>query len=257
MPPRRAFTAARAVAAGVVLVRFARGRRRRGPLSAADLPAPSGTVSVVVPARDEERRLGPCLDALRSDPDVAELLVVDDESSDATADVARAGGARVLAGAPLPAGWAGKPWALEQGARAVTGDWLCFLDADTGPRPGLRRALVALAEAEGADLVSAGPRFVCDGAAERLLHPSMAATIAYRAGPADVPGWQPSPLRAIVNGQCLLVRRAPFLAWGGWARVRSHLTEDVALARGLRADGRRVAFADAADLLEVRMYESA
>jgi dolichol-phosphate mannosyltransferase len=214
-------------------------------------------VSVVVPARDEADRLGPCLDGLRGDADVAELLVVDDRSSDATAAVAVAGGARVVPGAPLPRGWAGKAWALHQGAEAARGDWVLFLDADTRPRPGLARALVALAEAEGADLVSAGPRFLCHGAAERLLHPAMAATIAYRTGPSDVPGRQPSRSRAIINGQCVLVRRAPFAAWGGWARVRSHLTEDVALARALRGDGRRVAFADAADLLEVRMYAGA
>jgi dolichol-phosphate mannosyltransferase len=254
----RAFTSAQAAAAAVVLARFARGRRRRPPLTAGPaVPAPDAAISVVVPARDEATRLMPCLEGLRGDPDVAELLVVDDRSSDATAEVASAGGARVLPGAPLPAGWAGKAWALHQGTGAASGEWILFLDADTRPRPGLARALVALALAEDADLVSAGPRFLCHGAAERLLHPAMAATIAYRAGPSDVPGRQPSPARAIVNGQCLLVRRRAFAAWGGWERVRGHLTEDVALARALRGDGRRVAFADAADLLDVRMYEGA
>jgi dolichol-phosphate mannosyltransferase len=258
MRPGRAFTSAQAAAAAVVLARFARGRRRRPPLAAGPgVPAPDAAVSVVVPARDEATRLGPCLEGLRGDPDVAELLVVDDRSSDATAEVASAGGARVLSGAPLPAGWAGKAWALHQGAAAASGEWILFLDADTRPRAGLARALVALALAEDADLVSAGPRFLCHGAAERLLHPAMAATIAYRTGPSDVPGRQPSPARAIVNGQCLLVRRRAFAAWGGWERVRGHLTEDVALARALRGDGRRVAFADAADLLDVRMYEGA
>src|SRR4051794_24383691 len=254
----RAFTSAQSAAAAVVLARFARGRRRRAPLAAGPAaPPPAGPVSVVVRARDEAARLGPCLDGLRRDPDVGEVLVVADESSDATADVAAAGGARVLAGEPLPAGWAGKAWALHQGAEAASGEWLVFLDADTRPCPGLVRALVALARAEQADLVSAAPRFLCEGAAERLLHPAMAATIAYRTGPSDVPGRQPSPARAIVNGQCLLVRRRTFAAWGGWERVRGHLTEDVALARALRGDGRRVAFADGADVLEVRMYEDA
>jgi dolichol-phosphate mannosyltransferase len=254
----RAFTAAQGLAAVAVLSRLARGRRRRAPLAAGGAGAelPPGGVSVVIPARDEVRRLGPCLSALRADPDVGELIVVDDCSTDATAALAREAGARVVAGAPLPAGWAGKPWALEQGTRAARGEVLVFLDADTRPAPGLVRAVAALAATQ-ADLVSAAPRFVCEGRAERLLHAAMAVTIPYRAGPQDVDGWQPSARRALVNGQCLAARRATLLAAGGWGRVRGHLTEDVALARAMRGDGGTVAFVDAADLLEVRMYESA
>jgi dolichol-phosphate mannosyltransferase len=252
VPLRRAVTAAQAVALLAIAARLARGRRRHPALGPA--PPPAGTISVVVPARDEERRLGPCLDGLRDDPDLTEVIVVDDCSSDGTAAVARAAGARVLAGAELPAGWVGKAWALHQGLRAARGDWVVFLDADARPRPGLLRALV---HAGGERvLVSGGPRFRCDGAAERALHASMLATIVLRAGPGDAVGWEPPPSRAIANGQCLAARRADLLAAGGWERVRGHLTEDVALARALRADGWSVRLLDAADLLAVQMYES-
>jgi dolichol-phosphate mannosyltransferase len=183
------------------------------------------------------------------------VLVVDDRSTDGTAELARAHGARVIEGAELPAGWIGKSWAMQQGLEVATGDWVIFLDADTRPRPGLVAALV---EAAGPyDLLSAAPRFVCESAAERMLHPAMAATLPYRLGPLDVEDWQPTPRRALANGQCVVVRREPFLASGGWGRVAGNLSEDVALARSLRADGARVGFADAADLLEVRMYASA
>lgn len=239
-------------AAAVVVARFARGRRRRAPL-AAGAPPPAGAVSIVIPARDEESRLGPCLEALRGAG--AELLVVDDRSSDGTAALARSLGATVVEGAELPPGWAGKAWALQQGLEAARGEWVVFLDADTRPQPGLIGALIEAARPF--DLLSAAPRFVCAGAAERLLHPAMAATIPYRFGPADVDGWQPAARRAMANGQCVVVRREPFAAAGGWARVRGHLTEDVALARAVRAAGGTVGFADAADLLEVRMYGSA
>jgi dolichol-phosphate mannosyltransferase len=250
-PLRSPVLVAQAIAAAVVTVRFARGRRRRAPL-AAGAPRPAGTVSIVVPARDEEDRLGPCLEALR-DVD-AELLVVDDRSTDGTAALARSLGAIVVAGAQLPPGWAGKAWALQQGLEAASGDWVVFLDADTRPKPGLIDALVEAAQPF--DVLSAAPRFICEGAAERLLHPSMAATIPYRVGPVDVENWQPSPRRAIANGQCVVMRRAPFAAGGGWARVRAHLTEDVALARAVRRAGGRVGFVTATELLEVRMYES-
>jgi dolichol-phosphate mannosyltransferase len=250
-------TLAQAGAAAVVAARLAPGRDRRGPLRPDAAPAPAGSVSVVVPARDEAERLPACLDGLMADGDLHEVVVVDDESMDATAAVAEAAGARVVRGRPLPPGWRGKTWALEQGLEAAAGDWVLFLDADTRPRPGLARALVALAEREAVDVLSGGPRFQCDGALEQALHAGMLATLPYRFGPADVPGRQPSPGRALLNGQCVLVRRRAFAAAGGWGRVRGHLTEDVALAGALRREGARIAFADAGELLSVRMYGSA
>jgi dolichol-phosphate mannosyltransferase len=249
------FTCAQGLAAAAVLVRLARGRTRREPLRAGASPSPSTTISVVIPARDEEARLAPCLTGLTQDPDVGELVVVDDCSTDATADVARAGGARVVEGAPLPDGWCGKPWALEQGLHATTGEIVVFLDADARPRPGLVRELAHLLNE--VDVITAGPRFHCASAGERLLHPQMAVTIPYRTGPGDAQDWQPSAGRAIANGQCIAIRRDTLLQAGGWARVRANMTEDVALARALLRDGRTMAFVDACDLLEVRMYESA
>ena len=249
------FGLAQGAATAVVLTRLARGRSRREPLKPGGSPPPTATISVVIPARDEAKRLGPCLVGLLADPDVDELIVVDDCSTDATADVARAGGARVVAGAPLPLGWCGKPWALEQGLHAAKGDVVVFLDADARPLPGLVRELAAILD--DVDFVTAGPRFHCSGYGERLLHPQMAATIPYRIGPGDAIGYQPDPGRAIANGQCIAMRRDTLLGAGGWARVSANMTEDVALARALRRDGLTMAFVDACDLLEVRMYESA
>jgi dolichol-phosphate mannosyltransferase len=244
-----------AIAATVVLARLARGRRRRPPLRGAPGARPAVAVSVVVPARDEEARLPACLAGVREDGGAAEVIVVDDRSSDDTAGVAARASARVVRGEPLPAGWGGKAWALEQGLTAARGEVVVFLDADARPRPGLLAALAA--ELHRADVVSAGPRFACDGALAQALHASMLATLVYRFGPTDVDGWQPRPARAVMNGQCVAVRAEALRTAGGWARVRGSLVEDVALARALRADGWRLRFVDAADLLEVRMYDSA
>jgi dolichol-phosphate mannosyltransferase len=243
--------ATQAAAAGAVLARLARGRDRLPPLAAA---APARSVSVVVPARDEAGRIGPCLEALRGDAGVGEVIVVDDRSRDGTAALARSLGARVIEGAELPAGWVGKPWALQQGLEAAAGDVVVSVDADTRPRPGLARALAAALR--DADLVTAGARFACDTAGERLLHPSMLATLVYRFGPADATRL-PRAVRAISNGQCTAVRRADLLAAGGYALAAGHMTDDAALARGLARRGWRIAFHDCAALIDVDMHDSA
>jgi dolichol-phosphate mannosyltransferase len=240
--------ALQAAAAAVVLARLARGRDRLAPLTAS---TPARPVSVVVPARDEAERIGPCLTALREDPGVAEVIVVDDRSSDGTAAVARSYGARVVEGAELPQGWVGKPWALQQGLEAASGEVVVSLDADTRPRPGLVGALdAALVDA---DWVTCGPRFVCDTAGERWLHPSMLAGLVYRFGPSDVA----APGRIVANGQCTAVVRERLLAAGGYRHAAGHMTDDAALARGLAGEGWRVAFRDASALLEVKMHDSA
>jgi dolichol-phosphate mannosyltransferase len=256
-PVRRVVAAAQLAAGGLVLTRLAQGRRRRPPLSAGDAPAPAAPVSAVVPARDEEHRLGRCLEGLLADGDLLEVIVVDDGSTDGTAALARAAGARVLAGAPLPLGWTGKAWALQQGIEAAYGEWVLHVDADARPRPGLARALVAAALADGDDLLSAAPAFRCADAADLVLHPAFLATLPYRFGPADAAGWRPRPARAVANGQCILLPRERFLAAGGYGRVRGHLTEDVALARSLAAAGWAIGFVAAPALLEVEMYASA
>ncbi|WP_310740271.1 glycosyltransferase family 2 protein [Microbispora sp. H10885] len=226
------------------------GGTRSGGMPGGGGPA----ISVVIPARNEEHRLGPCLRAVPADPAVTEVIVVDDESSDGTARLAAALGARVVPGRPLPDGWVGKQWALHQGLREASGEIVVTLDADTRPRPGLFAALAAALDDH--DLVSAGPRFVCDGLAEQALHASFLATLVYRFGPIGPPV-PPPPHRVMANGQCLAFRREAMLRADGFARVRRHMTDDVALARALAADGWKVGFLDARDLLEVDMHESA
>ena len=164
----------------------------------------------------------------------------------------------VIRGAPLPPGWVGKQWALQQGLEVARGEFVLALDADARPRPGLAAALVAAAAGGPFDLVSAGPRFRCDSAAEQALHAALLATLVYRFGPIG-PARQPPPHRLVLNGQCLLARRA--LAGGrpcGFAPVRGHLTDDIALGRALglaRLADRLPGLGR--DLLEVDMHVSA
>ena len=249
---RSVFAAAQAAAGAVVLARLARGRRRRPPL-AVPAAAPEQAVSVVVPARDEAARIGPCLEALGRDGDLLEVIVVDDGSTDGTAQVARDAGARVVAAGEPPDGWVGKPWALQRGLEAARGEIVVSLDADVRPEPGLVRALAGALG--GADMVTAGARFICGTAGERWLHPAMLMTLIYRFGPPDACG-PPRAQRLVVNGQCTAVRRQALLDDGGYAHSARHMTDDAAQARGLAALGWRVAFHDGGGLVAVDMHDS-
>jgi dolichol-phosphate mannosyltransferase len=247
----RPLTAAQVVAAAVVVARLARGRRRLPPLRPR---ADAGvTISVVIPARDEAARIGPCLRAVLAAPAVTEVIVVDDGSRDGTAEVAASLGAKVVTAEPLPGGWVGKQWALRQGVAAAGGDIVVTLDADARPAPGLFGALAGALERY--DLVSAGPRFACDGVLEQALHASMLATLVYRFGPVG-PASPPPPHRVVANGQCLAFRRARMTGTDGFALVRDRMTDDVALARCLAGRGWAVGFLDAGGLLEVDMHDS-
>ncbi|MEU8796476.1 glycosyltransferase family 2 protein [Spirillospora sp. NPDC048819] len=249
----RAVTAAQSAAALVVAARLARGRDRPPPFGSHAGRDPAEPISVVIPARDEEARIEACLAPLLADPAVREVIVVDDGSRDGTAALAARSGATVVTGATPPAGWVGKQWALRQGVEAAAGPVVVLLDADTRPKAGLCAALAGLLDAW--DLVSAGPRFVTGGGVEQALHASFLATLVYRFGPIG-PAVR-SPGRLLVNGQCMAFRKAAMVRADGFARVRRHLTDDVALGRLLARDGWRVAFADAGALLEVDMHTSA
>ncbi len=246
-----ALFAGRLAAAGVALTRLARAARSAPPVR--PTVTPPHPISVVIPARDERERIGPLLDAIVGAPGVAEVVLVDDRSSDGTAELARDAGARVVSGAELPVGWAGKAWALQQGIEAATSEWIVTLDADTRPDPRLPTALVARAIGERLDLLTVGGRFDCPTPPARWLHAAMLTTLVYRFGPPGVAG---RPDRLMANGQCMALHRDRFLDRGGMEVVRGEVVEDVALARRIAADGGAVAFLDANELLTVRMFES-
>lgn len=258
--------AVRLVLGVLALTRLARAARVRPPLRAAatepgrttsaaadalDDHRPS--ISVVVPARDEAARIGPLLAALCDAPGVSEVLVVDDESTDDTVVVATAAGAVVVPGTPLPHGWAGKAWALQQGVRAARGEWVVTLDADTRPDPSLPAALVERAVADGLQFVSVGGSFECPTPGAAWIHPAMLTTLVYRFGPPGALG-DTAPDRQLANGQCTAFPRVPFLRAGGMQPVAGEVVEDVALARHLAQRGWRVAMLDGSEVLTTAMY---
>lgn len=236
------------VVIALVPVLVARGDRRA--LSPAE--PDDTTISVVVPARNEEARIGECLRALVDAPGVVEVIVVDDGSTDATASVAREHGARVVDAGSLPEGWAGKVWALTRGVEAARGEWIVTLDADTRAEGGLFAAAVARARTDRLDLLSVAGRIECPTRGVAWLHPAMLTTLVYRYGPP--PGSRRRRAsRVLANGQCMVLRRDRVDVL---SHVRGETIEDVALARRIVGDGGRVGMVEGGGLLTVRMYES-
>jgi dolichol-phosphate mannosyltransferase len=242
---------ARAAATAVVAVRLARGARSAPAIEPEAATEPEAHISVVIPARDEAARIAAAVHAVVGAPGVVEVIVVDDDSIDATADVAAAAGARVIEAGPRPTGWAGKTWAVDRGVRSSVGDWVVTLDADARADLGLPSAVVARAASDALDLVTVAGHFGPGDAGAQWLHAAMLSTLVYRFGP---PGTTHRPGRTIANGQCMVFRRDEFVTWGGFAPVRDSPVEDVALARFLAGGGRHVGFLDGRSLLTIEPY---
>jgi hypothetical protein len=230
---------------------------RRAPA----LPCPVGrSVAVVLPVRDEAEQVGGCLAAVLDQRGVRDLrvVVVDDGSTDATAEQVRAVAderVTLLPATPPTPGWLGKPNACAQGAAAAAeADLLVFLDADVRLMPDALASAVAVLDEAGLDLVSPWPRQLTGSAAERLVQPLQQwlwATLL----PLRLAERSPRPSLAAANGQFLLVRREAYDRAGGHAAVRGEVIEDVALLRAVKAAGGRGAVVDGSTLAACRMYD--
>ncbi len=219
-------------------------------------PAVIPPALVVIPARNEATRIGACLAGLAAQQGRQfRVVVVDDGSTDGTAAIARSYADRIpdlviITGAPLPVGWAGKPWACWQGAaHAQAGEDLVFLDADVIAEPNLLAALSTC----NADLVSLLPRQHYGTVAERLVVPVFLDLIT-----AITPFTRvndPTKPDAFAIGQCMSFSGTSYCELGGHAVVRDSVLEDMHLARHAKAIGLRLQVLAAPSLIAVRMYD--
>jgi GT2 family glycosyltransferase len=242
--------------------------------AAAALPAaaPPPLVSLLVPARNEQANVVDCLRGMiaQSHPR-CEILLLDDGSTDATAELAsrvlaeqRAAGvgrgaanaaaARLVAGRPLEPGWGGKCFACHQLAELAQGEWLLFLDADTRLEPDAVARALAAAGTAGVDLASFLPCYVGDAWPNRLVVPWLYFFLTALVPLPEVTSTA-HPRLSVANGQAILVRRDAYRRSGGHAAIRDHIVEDVSLAIAAKTAGLRIALLDGHRWLSCAMYD--
>ena len=221
-------------------------------------PAGGPLVSVIVPARNEEKNIRRCVEAiLAQDYPNFQALVLDDRSTDATSAILAELSARdsrlvVVHGRELPAGWAGKPHALHQAAASATGEWLLFLDADTYIHPNALSAALASAQKTRADLYTVMTEQILGSFWEKTVMPLVFTALSVGFSPRKVNDRKSRD--AIANGQFIFIRRAVYDAIGGHQAVKDQIVEDKALAEKVKWGGQRLVIADGRGIARTRMY---
>jgi len=225
---------------------------------------PPQSVAAIIPARNEADVVGRAIASLLGQeyPGQLRIFLVDDDSTDGTADAARGaaehtGAAErltVVRAGPLPEGWTGKVWAQAEGVRAAGGfggDYYLLTDADIEHGAGEVAELVTRAEAGGFDMVSLMARLSCETPAERALIPAFVFFF-FMLYP---PRWVAAPRRstAAAAGGCMLVRREALERIGGMAAIRGELIDDCALARAVKQGG-AIWLGPAEDTRSLRAY---
>src|SRR5450631_992313 len=224
-----------------------------------------GTIAVVIPARDEADVIGSTVESLLSQTcaQSIHIFVVDDHSSDGTAEVARQAARNcgcsevldVIAASTLPPGWTGKLWATEQGiqrAMQLHPKFLLLTDADIRHSPGSLATLIAIAEAGNYDLTSFMVKLHCQTLAERFLIPPFVFFFFLLYPPA----WIRDPRRRVAGaaGGCMLIRPGALVRAGGISSIRSQIIDDCALALAVKRSGGRVWLGLTPDARSTRVY---
>ena len=216
-------------------------------------------VSIIIPARNEARDIGRAVAShLSQTYRNIEVILVDDQSTDATSEVARqaANGdprLRIVQGEPLPDGWVGKSWACHQGSRLARGEWLLFSDADVIHAPDTVGRCLAMAIRLGRGGLTIAPRVETGTVAERVVMPAAIQLIQTMVAPGPVARLSWTPITVAV-GAFLLVRRDVYDTVDGHAGIGHHMVDDLQLAAAIKRSGHLLVPADGTRLLHLRMY---
>jgi chlorobactene glucosyltransferase len=240
-------------------------------------PENAPLISICIPARNEERNIERCVEALLAQtyPNF-EIIILDDRSIDATHEILVSiwrrwlssfaktyrnppptrptDKLRIIDGSDLPPDWAGKPHALTQAAAVARGEWLCFVDADTFVSPDALAAVYAKAVETNADLFTIMTRQIMGTFWERTVLPLVMLALSVGFSPRKVN--DPNRKDAIANGQFIFIKRTVYEAVGGHETIKGSIVEDKDLAVLVKRRGYRLVVADGREVASTRMYTS-
>ena len=230
-------------------------------------------ISVCIPARNEEQVIGNLLESVvNQDYENLEVLVLDDRSTDKTAEIVQSFTenypelVRLISGEEKPKKWLGKPWACQQLANRASGDYLLFLDADTTLRPGMLKRITTAFSRDSLQMVTVWPQQQLDSFWERTVIPLiyyalvtlLPAIYVYRK-----PRWMPafvynqfSSSFAAACGQCLAFTKEAYVEIGGHQTVKNDIVEDVELAKAVKSRGLTMRMYQGVSSISCRMYRS-
>jgi len=215
-------------------------------------------ISIIIPSRNEEHRIGKCIQTLKSQTyQKLEFIVVDD-STDNTVEIIKNivkddKRFKLIKQEKLPKGWIGKPFALQQGSKIAKGEFLLFIDADTYYDPVLIERAVDYVLQNKLDMLSLAPRHICKSFWEKVIQPIPLGALPAASPLAKVN--DPKSKVALAGGPFLMIKHSVFKKIGGYQTIKGCIADDTTLAKVVKTSGFRLGLINAQSMMSLRMYE--
>lgn len=219
----------------------------------------AATVSVLIPARNEEHNIAEAVrSALRQGDAVGEVLIYDDHSEDHTRNIvlsmqAESEKVRLIEPSALPSGWLGKPFACAQLSKVTRCEWMLFLDADTRLEKGAAMAMLHAVQTYDVTFLSCWPKLISASFWEHVFMP-MLNFVVYSIFPTPMQQKDPSPSFGLAHGACLFIHKPTYDQIGGHSTVKHAVFEDTELARIWRLREKKGICLNGKHIVSVRMY---